>query len=78
MTPDPTWRERANCRGMGPDSFYLEKHDAAGLRAAREVCAGCTVTAGCLAEGMSLPPKMRQGIWGGLSIGNRSRLRDAV
>lgn len=57
------WMAQARCRGMGPDAFYVERFDDAGVVEAKLLCTECTVRAECLAYGMS----ERFGIWGGLT-----------
>lgn len=66
--PDRSWMVRAACRGMGPDSFFLEAHDQVGPRRAYEVCESCEVRIECLNYvGQIDYDQARFGIWGGLS-----------
>jgi WhiB family transcriptional regulator, redox-sensing transcriptional regulator len=71
-----SWQRRAACRDLETDRFYPEKganeHTTA---AAKRICAGCPVTAECLAY--ALERDERFGIWGGLSERERRRLRPA-
>ena len=45
----PAWQARASCRGVGPADFYPTRGagEAARLRRARAVCAGCPVQGPC-------------------------------
>lgn len=55
---DPTWREQAACRGMGPDLFFGDRSDAA-----LKVCAGCEVRKQCsMAAAVN---RETEGVWGG-------------
>jgi WhiB family redox-sensing transcriptional regulator len=67
----PAWHADAACRGMGPDLFFGDP-----LRAveAKKVCAGCPVTAECLAAGMT----EQRGVWGGTGWKARRRLLRAA
>lgn len=55
---DPTWRQRAACRGMGPDLFYADSSGAA-----LEVCARCPVKAKCAMT--AAVNQEHNGVWGG-------------
>jgi WhiB family redox-sensing transcriptional regulator len=71
-----TWRLEANCSGMDPDLFFAERGDCmVQVKAAREVCAGCTVREACLEE--ALETGVRFGIWGGKTAQERRKLRRA-
>lgn len=59
----PDWYERANCRGAGPDLFYMERGVSAS--SALVVCGECEVRAECL--GLALERREIFGIWGGYS-----------
>ena len=62
----PAWHARAACRGKGPAVFF-----AASTGTAVEVCAGCEVRPECAEAGEDEP----EGVWGGLTAPERSRLR---
>lgn len=68
---DERWKRQANCLGVDPDLFYPGRGEP--TRDARQVCAGCTVRADCLAY--ALRNHEKHGIWGGLSERERERLR---
>lgn len=65
------WEVEAACHGMGPDEFFpdsaLEVPETA-----RRTCAVCPVRKDCLEWAITNDEK--DGIWGGLSAGERSRL----
>jgi WhiB family transcriptional regulator, redox-sensing transcriptional regulator len=72
------WRERAACRGMGPDLFYAdnrghERDCAPIVRQAQAICARCPVRDECHAYALALPANQRVGIWGGVSIAQEVR-----
>lgn len=69
----PEWYQRANCRGVGPDLFYLERGATSATANAVAVCAGCTVRAECLA--LALQRGEPWGVWGGKSVRQRRRMR---
>lgn len=67
MSTDPTWRDRAACRGTNPALFY-DPHPAA-IDAARTVCAGCPVQHACAAHALAAGEEF--GVWGGLAADDR-------
>lgn len=67
----PSWRDGARCAETDPEVFFPGKGEPAG--AAKLICAGCEVRAGCLAYAVSTG--QRYGIWGGMSERDRRRLR---
>lgn len=69
--PDPTWKAKANCQGVGADLFFPER--GASTREAKEVCRGCVVRDDCLEYALANSEKF--GIWGGLSERERRRIR---
>ena len=62
---------------MGPDIFFVERNigvDTSGdVASAKAVCAGCPVSAECLAY--ALAHNERHGIWGGASVREREKMR---
>lgn len=64
-----SWRLLANCRGVNPEVFFPQK-STGNARAAKAVCAGCEVTAECLAAGM----KEKLGVWGGTTERERRKM----
>lgn len=77
VTQDQSWRERANCRGMGPSAFFPERSDKLATRhPALSVCDGCEVVAECLAYCDALPDCFaRFGVWGGTTPRMRRAMR---
>lgn len=70
--PDrPAWQTHAACRGAGPDLFYIDRGEP--TAEAKAVCAVCPVTAQCL--DFALIHHDTFGIWGGMSVRERRRLR---
>lgn len=67
------WLKQAACRGVDPDVFFPERGDAAGVRAAKEVCAGCDVLAECREWSLGITDTM--GIFGRMDAKERSRER---
>lgn len=57
------WYHSAACTGMDTEVFFDDS--AAGLAAARRVCAGCPVRQECLSDGARLEDAW--GVWGGRS-----------
>lgn len=55
------WFEEAACRGTGPSLFFTEESE----ERAKAVCAGCPVSAECLAY--AVDTKQADGVWGGLN-----------
>lgn len=69
--PRPGWRTMANCLGIGPDMFFIERGESA--REAKEVCRGCVVRKDCLEYALANFEQF--GIWGGMSEHQRRHLR---
>jgi WhiB family redox-sensing transcriptional regulator len=63
------WVELALCAQTDPELFYPEKGGS--TRAAKQVCAMCSVQDECL--DYALTHRERYGIWGGLSERDRRR-----
>lgn len=70
-----TWRDRAQCKGIDPSTFYPDPSDTALQALAKSICAMCTVREDCLEHAMGYPE--REGVWGGYSEDERKRLRRA-
>ena len=71
---DRGWRRDALCATADPEAFFPSPGGAgAAGRMARRVCRGCPVRVACLR--FALDHDERDGIWGGLSTGQRDRLR---
>ena len=65
------WQLAANCLGVDPDLFFLER--GASTKEAKAVCQGCEVRDDCLEYALVNGEKF--GIWGGLSERERRRIR---
>jgi WhiB family redox-sensing transcriptional regulator len=65
------WFEDAACTSADPDAWWPAK--GAAIRAAVRVCEGCPVRAPCLKY--ALDTNQKDGIWGGLSVNERRRLK---
>jgi WhiB family redox-sensing transcriptional regulator len=60
------WLERASCRGMDTDIFFLERGDTfQEVEAAKSVCCFCPVVKDCL--NYALDRNITYGIYGGLA-----------
>jgi WhiB family redox-sensing transcriptional regulator len=71
-TPRPDWQQHAECRGMDPTLFFVERGDS--VAPARVVCAECPVRIACLAAGMDEV----HGMWGGLTGRERQAVRRKI
>jgi WhiB family redox-sensing transcriptional regulator len=65
------WQDRAVCAQVGFDMFFPEKGGS--TQEAKQVCEGCPVRAECLEY--ALTENIGHGIWGGLSVPEREKLR---
>lgn len=65
------WRQSAACRGRAPWMFFPGRGDVKGIAAAKRVCASCIVRDACL----DAHRDERDGIYGGLTAGERRTLR---
>lgn len=77
------WLDAAACRGMDPEDFLPPLEDSgrpfgaevlARIDAARQVCAGCPVTAECLADGDARTGWRDHSIRGGLTPRERRKV----
>ncbi len=64
---DRHWMDDALCPQTDPDAFFPEKGGTS--TPAKRICGRCSVSASCLAY--ALENGIREGIWGGLSPGER-------
>lgn len=78
--PDTTdnasaWMDRANCRDDDPETYFDERSSGAALAA----CRYCPVREQCLAWALELEGALaashRYGVYGGLTSGQRAKLR---
>ncbi|PZS22416.1 MAG: WhiB family transcriptional regulator [Acidimicrobiales bacterium] len=67
---NPSWRQRAACRGLDPDIFYPVTDEEADE--AKAICAECPVRQPCLEH--ALANREHDGVWGGATERERRRL----
>ena len=67
------WREGAACNDVEELSFFPSSDDLIAINRAKTVCAGCPVQDDCL--GFAIETRQPDGIWGGLTPNERTRLR---
>ncbi len=65
------WQDRARCQETDPEAFFPEQ--GASTRLAKRVCVACEVRAECLEY--ALETSQEFGVWGGMSRGERRRLK---
>ena len=70
---DTRWKDDANCLDIDPEFFFPER--GMSTRAAKEVCSGCGVRMECLEY--ALTNGEEHGVWGGMSVRERRRLRQS-
>lgn len=68
------WQALANCNGVPPGLFFPAQGDMTAGREAKRVCAGCTVSADCLAYSNTEPVEL-DGVWGGRTSTERRDIR---
>ena len=68
------WMRRGACVGSEPMAFFLPSSFGAKATAAtKRICAGCPVREQCL--DFAITENMQEGIWGGLTVRERGRIR---
>ncbi len=72
MSAPHAWRQRAACRGMGPEMFFPEPSDNHTPPAAREVCGRCEVSDECLDYALSI--HTTHCFWGGVGPKDRRNI----
>lgn len=70
---DSKWMAEGACRTEEPDIFFPGRKEADKVKKAKEICAGCPVSAQCLE--WALYHNEREGIWGGVSARQRKAMR---
>lgn len=68
---DLSWMNAALCAQTDPDAFHPGKSGT--NTDAKRTCAGCDVTAACLAYALADPSL--EGVWGGTSARERQAMR---
>lgn len=70
------WREKANCKKLGPSIFFSENEEGSLSRRndihAKKVCSSCAVKTNCLSY--ALNEQINFGIWGGFTARERSSI----
>ena len=70
-TAELAWMDQGRCAEVGNDEWFPEKGGS--TREAKAICAQCEVKAECLAY--ALETDQAHGIWGGLTVHQRRRLK---
>lgn len=65
------WRSIASCKGVDPKVFFPKSGNSKGMNLALSICLNCPVKAECLKANLWEP----DGVWGGTSAKQRSRIR---
>lgn len=72
--PDPSWRDRAACRGTDPELFFPYSEAALlQIEDAIDVCRRCPVVTRCLRWALDVGEN--DGIWGGTTAEQRRKMR---
>jgi len=71
--PRHEWRDDSACAGADSDVFFPPSEDEAAAMPAKKICAVCPVKEQCLEY--ALTTNQTEGVWGGMSSGDRRRLR---
>jgi len=64
------WQERAACRGLPPNLFFVDPHDSIAVEIAKDICRHCPVILSCLTY--ACDTDQQEGIWGGQTELERS------
>jgi WhiB family transcriptional regulator, redox-sensing transcriptional regulator len=82
---DMSWQDKANCRGVDTNLFYLEqgfsKENERKLDIILPLCNSCSVKGKCLS--FAVTNQIEHGVWGGLTpkerkYGRRTRVQSRV
>lgn len=74
LDPD-RWQDHAACRGHDPATFFPEKGDVDGIRAAIAICETCPVVDACREH--AVDARELEGIWGATTGRQRRTMRSA-
>jgi transcription factor WhiB len=66
------WRNAAACRAYDPEKWHPLPNNTSGVRDAKAICFGCPSMLACAQS--ALTRRIPDGIWGGLSEGQRTTL----
>lgn len=73
MIPAVEWQQHAACRDIPTNYFYNNTVKA------KEICVGCPVIDECLSYVLEMEePKLRFGVWGGMTGGERKAVYDGI
>lgn len=70
---DLDWMAHGRCRETDPELWWPEKGHENHAARARTICGGCPVRVLCL--DYAITHRIADGIWGGLTVGERRQLR---
>ncbi|CAN5881750.1 hypothetical protein BH23ACT5_BH23ACT5_19960 [soil metagenome] len=73
QTTEPAWREAAACREWTEVDFFPFPEDTEAIFNVKQVCSQCSVAEACLSY--ALATRQGDGIWGGFTPKERTRLR---
>jgi WhiB family redox-sensing transcriptional regulator len=73
VPPRPEWWDRAVCKASSPSLFFQDEGDASTTNQARRICHTCDARTDCLEYALEFPEL--HGVWGGLTVQQRRRLR---
>jgi len=62
-----SWKEKANCLGLGDEMFPKRHKDISYISKARKICKECEVREDCLLEALEYPTTDMHGVWAGLT-----------
>jgi WhiB family redox-sensing transcriptional regulator len=71
--PEEGWRTEAACSGADASLFFPAGEEESLAESAKRICAVCPVREECLQY--ALATNQSEGVWGGMSAGDRRRLR---
>ena len=70
---EQVWEPEHECAGADDELFFPPGEDETAALAAKKICAICPVQEQCLQY--ALATNQSEGVWGGMSSGDRRRLR---
>ena len=73
LDPGPDWMRQGACRDQDPELFFPTSIKIEAAAEAVRVCASCPVWQQCRAYALATP--VLQGVWGGLTEGQRRQTR---
>lgn len=64
---EASWKDKANCQGLGEHMFPKKHKDISYISKARKICKACEVKEECLIEALDYPTTDMHGVWAGLT-----------